>query len=257
MQNLAPNVKFVRLKGYTTASGVTTTTSDSIDRSRFDTVVFIASFASYTDGNYIHVEGSDDNSTFTDLKSTEQAAKAANGSATIITEVTQPLQQYLRVVASHVTALENIIALCYHSTYRPVPNNLPVNVHLSPLAVADAGVDTTYATKTDSYTVLATDNGTVFIMNATDKVFTLPATAAGLTYTFVTGSAAAAGGSTGTSISPQAADKIMGTGITAADDKDLINTAGTDAAGDMVVLEADGVDGWNVVYKVGTWAREA
>lgn len=62
---------------------------------------------------------------------------------------------------------------------------------------------------------------------------------------------------TGTSISPDADDKIQGTGITAADDKDLINSGASDAIGDTAQLVCDGVDGWRIVNLIGTWARQA
>ncbi len=90
--------------------------------------------------------------------------------------------------------------------------------------------------------------------NGDPLVVTLPPTRLGYTVTIITQTASA---STGVSISPDAADKIQGKGITAADDKDWINTAATDAVGDLVTLVGDGVDGWWVVSERGTWARQA
>ena len=40
-------------------------------------------------------------------------------------------------------------------------------------------------TKTASYTVTAADSGKTFLMGTDARVFTLPSTAAGLTYTFI------------------------------------------------------------------------
>lgn len=51
-------------------------------------------------------------------------------------------------------------------------------------------------------------------------------------------------------------DLIRCSGVTALDGKGIVNTAATDALGDAVVLRAD-VDGWLVMSKTGTWAREA
>lgn len=51
-------------------------------------------------------------------------------------------------------------------------------------------------------------------------------------------------------------DLIRCSGVTPLDGKGIVNTAATDAIGDAVVLRAD-VDGWLVMSKVGTWAREA
>ncbi|MEX2031634.1 MAG: hypothetical protein WEA81_02090 [Dehalococcoidia bacterium] len=112
------------------------------------------------------------------------------------------------------------------------------------------------AIKTASYTVLASESGTVFVAVAADLVFTLPATAAGLRYTFALGPAGLSAGA-GLSISPAAADAIHGNGLTSVDNKDLINTGATDREGDMVELVADGVDGWFIVSVNGTWAKEA
>lgn len=108
--------------------------------------------------------------------------------------------------------------------------------------------------KTASFTLTANDSGKHFILDAVDLVATLPATAAGLNFTFTVKTIS---DTTGASLSPVAADKIMGAGVTAADDKDLINTAATDAIGDTITLLGDGVDGWIVINKLGTWAREA
>lgn len=107
--------------------------------------------------------------------------------------------------------------------------------------------------KAADYTVLATESGTVFLAGAVDLKFTLPATQAGLRYTFITHTVSA---TTGLQISPAAADAIMGAGLTSVDDKDLINTAATDAEGDSVTLVGDGVDGWWIESINGTWAKE-
>lgn len=110
--------------------------------------------------------------------------------------------------------------------------------------------------KTAAYTVTPAESGKTFEADAAATVvFTLPATQAGLLYTFVVKQLPGSGA--GTSISPNTNDKIMGNGFTAADDKDAINTAATDRVGDMITLLGDGVDGWYVVGINGTWAREA
>lgn len=105
------------------------------------------------------------------------------------------------------------------------------------------------AVKTANYTVLASESDTVFIADAADLVFTLPATQAGLRYTFVCAAVSAA---TGLSISPQTVDSINeGT-----DNKDLINSGATDVLGDSVTLVGDGDKGWFTEVKIGTWAAE-
>lgn len=99
-------------------------------------------------------------------------------------------------------------------------------------------------------TLVETDSGKVFVLDAVDLEITLPATKAGLYFDFVVATPSA---TTGAQLSPVAADSING----GTDDKDLINTAATDAKGDAVRLVADGVDGWFTQSKVGTWAAEA
>jgi hypothetical protein len=119
-----------------------------------------------------------------------------------------------------------------------------------------SGVKDTVTTKSADFTLTALDSEKVFLLTAADKICTLPATVAGLRFTFVISAAALSAG-TGFSISPNASDKIMANGITSADNKDLINTGATDAEGDTVTIEGDGVDGWYVTVMRGTWAREA
>ncbi len=85
-------------------------------------------------------------------------------------------------------------------------------------------------------------------------VITLPATVVGMTFTITN---SAADGAAGVSVSPNAIDKIMGVGLTSADNKDLINTKATARTGDSVTLVGDGVNGWYVQKLTGTWAREA
>src|SRR5689334_6172608 len=93
---------------------------------------------------------------------------------------------------------------------------------------------------TAAATLTAADSGKVYTADATDVVVTLPAVALsmkGVHYTFVTKTLSTV---TGFSISPNSADKIAGKGITDADDKDIINTAATDAVGDLLKVVCDG-----------------
>ena len=108
--------------------------------------------------------------------------------------------------------------------------------------------------KTASWTLDASDSGKKFIVNAVDLVATLPSTVDGLHFEFYILTASA---STGFSVSPAAADQIIGNGFTAADDKDAINTAASDAVGDRIVVHGDGASGWYITDVTGTWAREA
>ena len=111
-------------------------------------------------------------------------------------------------------------------------------------------------TKSADYTLTATDSGALVIVTGVDKVLTLPATVAGLVYTIVLAAAGLSAG-TGLSISPNASDKIIGNGFTAADDKDAILAGSGDRAGDAITLVGDGVDGWYITSLTGTWTRQA
>lgn len=114
----------------------------------------------------------------------------------------------------------------------------------------------TIVTKAANYTVLAEDTGTLFIVTAADLVLTLPSTAAGLHFRFQIAAAGLSSG-TGLSISPAAADKIMGNGFTSADNKDAICAGSGDREGDYIDVTGDGVDGWYISGVSGTWTREA
>ncbi len=104
-------------------------------------------------------------------------------------------------------------------------------------------------------TLDAEDTGKLFWVDTDAFTITLPAIATGLD-----GFAVINGGAFGTvavTLSPQAADSILGPDITAADDKDLINTKATARRGDFVVLGGNDADGYAVQALRGTWARQA
>ncbi len=106
-------------------------------------------------------------------------------------------------------------------------------------------------------TLTANHCGQIF-EGVVDAVFTLPAVAAankGVFFTFWTG---ALSSGTGLSLSPNSADSIRGHGLTAVDDKDLINTGATDVVGDSVTIVSDGSVGWVIQGEPGgIWAKEA
>jgi len=103
-------------------------------------------------------------------------------------------------------------------------------------------------------TVAAVDCGYRTYIDTDAKTITLPSTAAGLSYTFVN---AGANGTVAVTVAPAAIDKFQGCGITAADNKAIINTKATAKLGDMIKIVADGVDGWIIQEMVGIWARQA
>lgn len=109
-------------------------------------------------------------------------------------------------------------------------------------------------TKSDNYTVLATDSGKIIDVDTDAKTITLPATVLGLTVTIRN---AGADGAVAVTVSPAAADKIVGNGEAGVDNKDIVNTKATAKNGDYVTLVGDGADGWYIQAIKGTWAAEA
>lgn len=105
-------------------------------------------------------------------------------------------------------------------------------------------------TVTGAKTLDEGDSGVVQNVTATATI-TLPATVLGRVYTITNGG----DNNVTVTISPNAADKIMGNGFTSADDKDAINTNG--AGDDEITLLGDGANGWHVVSVHGTWTRQA
>jgi hypothetical protein len=104
------------------------------------------------------------------------------------------------------------------------------------------------------------DMGLVQNVIADGKTITLPAAAAGLSFTIRNGGAAVTGGPTGTgadgtvaiTIAPNGTDTIGGAGRTSAN-TNFVNTKATSQVGDQVTLSA--VAGkWLVTDQIGTWA---
>ncbi len=112
-----------------------------------------------------------------------------------------------------------------------------------------------YETKSANYTLDAEDTGKTIFVDTDAVVITLPAIADGLDSCTIVNIAAF--GAALVEIAPQAADKIHGPDLTAADDKSLLNTKATARRGDRVTLGLGDADGYFVQKKVGIWAREA
>ena len=115
-------------------------------------------------------------------------------------------------------------------------------------------LDRTWEAVADNKTLDAQDVGKVMVVTADAKTVTLPATAAGLEFIVYNGGA---DGAVAVTVSPNAADKIMGADLAGVDDKDRINTKTTAKRGDYLHLVADGSAGWYVRTERGIWAAEA
>ena len=129
-----------------------------------------------------------------------------------------------------------------------------LEVEFRPGEVDEFGPNAARETKSDDYTVDALDSGKIIYVDTDAKTITLPATDAGITVTLVN---AGSFGTVALTIDPNANDQINGNDITAADNKDYVNTKATAQRGDFVTLVADGTDGWFITAQRGTWAREA
>ena len=118
---------------------------------------------------------------------------------------------------------------------------------------------------TDDITLTGNDSGKTFLIATDAKTVTLPATSAGLKFTFVNSGAA---GNNIVKVSPAAADGIVGTVTLASTvvafdgtvNKAAQNTKATALTGDSITLLGTGLTGtkaWIIVSSTGIWARQA
>lgn len=100
--------------------------------------------------------------------------------------------------------------------------------------------------------------GRTYLITAADKVISLPdcTTCKGAVIGIILSAAALSSG-TGSRIAPQSTDKIMGAGLTSADNKYVVIDGATDREGDCIFVQSDGVDGWYIIRVIGTISREA
>ena len=117
------------------------------------------------------------------------------------------------------------------------------------------------ATTAETEAVSATESGKAFIQtrSSTTVTYTLPAAAAGLTYTFVCGHA-----DSEILITPAAGDAIVtkihaaqdGTALAPAAGTGIKNTAATNVAGDSITLVALDGTTWYGTSIIGLWASQ-
>lgn len=117
------------------------------------------------------------------------------------------------------------------------------------------GARETRVTKSANYTITAADAGSLIWVDTDGVVLTMPAIATGVDGVMIVNGGSY--GAVGLSVDPNASDLIIGPGITAADNKDIINTKATANRGDRVVIGGNDADGYAITEMVGTWAREA
>ena len=132
--------------------------------------------------------------------------------------------------------------------------------------VFTAGVPRGFSTTSaDTIAVGAADTGKVYLAtkSSATQTFTLPAVAAGLTYTFICGHASGEilinpTGSvvfTITSFAAVGADADTGI-VTTSAGTGIKNTAATNAIGDSITLVSDGVGWYGVGISSGIWATQ-
>lgn len=109
--------------------------------------------------------------------------------------------------------------------------------------------------KSANYTLDAEDSGKLICVDTDAFTLTLPAIADGLGGVKIVNILSY--GLAIVTISPAAADMILGPNITGADNKDLINTKATAQRGDSVKIDLGDADGYVVTEMNGVWVREA
>lgn len=117
----------------------------------------------------------------------------------------------------------------------------------------------------DNTTLTSNDSGKIILVGTDAKTITLPASKAGLTFTFVNIGAA---GNNILKVSPVSTEGISGTVTLASSvvvldgtvNKAAINTKATSVTGDSLTILGTGLTGtkaWVVLSSTGIWAREA
>lgn len=115
------------------------------------------------------------------------------------------------------------------------------------------GAGRAYTIISANTTLADAQTGILIFVDTDGVVLTLPATTLLRDYKIVNGGLY---GSVGITVSPNAADKLFGAGLSPTDDEDIINTKATANSGDMVSLLGDGADGYSIVERRGIWAEE-
>lgn len=125
------------------------------------------------------------------------------------------------------------------------------------LTQTGSGSYLSYTLDTDNVTLTTTHCGGVRAIATDEKVYSLPATAAGCRFTFIN---AAAANNVLLAIDPTTNDQIFGSCdavvIAGATGEKLQNTKLTSKRGDSVTLIGDGADGWYITSCTGVWAEE-
>lgn len=160
--------------------------------------------------------------------------------------------------ASDALALTDLFVTVDPTTYVPTK---ATGTQMLALINASANTPLTEAVTAETETVSAAESGKVYVQtrSSTTVTFTLPAAAAGLTYTFVCGHAGSE-----ILITPATGDAIVGktdasdtgTGIAPAAGTGIKNTAATNVVGDHCTLVALDTTTWYMTSVAGVWASQ-
>lgn len=167
-------------------------------------------------------------------------------------------QSLRELTASDALAATDLFLTVDPTTFAPTK---ATGTQLVALVNASASTPLTEAVTADTETVSAAESGKVYVQtrSSTTVTFTLPAAAAGLTYTFVCGHA-----SSEILITPATGDAIVGkthgaedaTGIAPAAGTGIKNTAATNVVGDHCTLVALDTTTWYMTSVAGVWASQ-
>ena len=131
--NLSKNALVTRVSN-AVAAGTTDVNCTAVDMSGYDSVTFIAAFGALTATQVTNcfVQGSDDNSSFSDLAGTRTTSMAdGDGNKLVVVEVQKPnpSYRYIRLVIDRGTAnavIDGVVAVQTHARKAPVTNGSTV-----------------------------------------------------------------------------------------------------------------------------------
>lgn len=127
---LTDSAKFSRLSNGV-AAGVGTTNCTSVDMSGYDSVTFAIQIGAVdaTGVVTIHVEQSEDDSSFADLEGTEVSYTASDDNKVALLEVNRPREQYVRPVIVRSTAnsvIDSVLGIQSKAGEEPVSQSATV-----------------------------------------------------------------------------------------------------------------------------------
>lgn len=134
---LSKAVKIIKVQDHT-AAGTSAVTSDTVDTSGYDGVMFITSFGTAAAGNTLKAQQDTDSAmgTAADLAGTSVSSGTSDEDVWI--DIYRPRERYVRVVAARGTSstLESIWAVLYGAAAKPVSNVISGTIigeaHVSP-----------------------------------------------------------------------------------------------------------------------------